>query len=87
MDLAGILRFGKALPKTLVTTQIPVAKSSKISSTTGRLHTLKHTKRGQTFFGMSRYVNYPGPPGGRRVCAERCKEFRGDSNLDEKSGI
>lgn len=46
------------------------------------MRTLKHTRRGQVLFDTSRYVTYPGMPGGWCVCAELREEFRGDSKLD-----
>lgn len=46
------------------------------------MRALKHTRRGQMLFDTSRYVTYPGMPGGLCVCAELREEFRGDSKLD-----
>lgn len=46
------------------------------------MRALKHTKRGQVLFDTSRYVTYPGLPGGLCVYAELREEFRGDSKLD-----
>lgn len=46
------------------------------------MRALKHTRRGQKLFDTSRYVTYPGMPGGLCVCAELREGFRGVSKLD-----
>ena len=40
------------------------------------MRALKHTRRGQMLFDTSRYVTYPGMPGGYCICAKLRKEFR-----------
>lgn len=46
------------------------------------MRALKHTKRGQMLFDTSRYVTYPGMPGGYCICAKLREEFRDSTNLD-----
>lgn len=40
------------------------------------MRALKHTRRGQMLFDTSRYVTYPGMPGGYCIWAKLRKEFR-----------
>ncbi len=46
------------------------------------MRALKHTKRGQMLFDTSRYVTYPGIPGGYCICANLREAFSDSVNSD-----